>query len=69
VYPPEREDAQLPVHLLHLVEMGMLQGQNWDLEELAEDCAGDGVYEFFLAASPEPFTRGVGAPVIPVAVK
>jgi len=69
VYPPEREDAQLPVHLLHLVEMGMLQGQNWDLEDLAEDCAGDGVYEFFLAASPEPFTRGVGAPVIPVAVK
>ena len=69
VYPPEREDAQLPVHLLHLVEMGMLQGQNWDLEELAEDCADDGVYEFFLAASPEPFTRAVGAPVIPVAVK
>jgi kynurenine formamidase len=69
VYPPERDDAQLPVHLLHLVEMGMLQGQNWDLEALAEDCAADGVYEFFLTASPEPFTRGVGAPVIPVAVK
>ncbi|MEZ0106057.1 kynurenine formamidase [Catenulispora sp. EB89] len=69
VYPPEREDAQLPVHLLHLVEMGMLQGQNWDLEPLAEDCAQDGVYEFFLTASPEPFTRAVGAPVIPVAVK
>lgn len=69
VYPPERDDAQLPVHLLHLVEMGMLQGQNWDLEALAEDCAGDGVYEFFLSASPEPFTRAVGAPVIPVAVK
>jgi kynurenine formamidase len=69
VYPPEREDAQLPVHLLHLVEMGMLQGQNWDLEALAEDCATDGVYEFFLSAAPEPFTRAVGAPVIPVAVK
>jgi kynurenine formamidase len=69
VYPPEREDAQLPVHLLHLVEMGMLQGQNWDLETLAEDCAEDGVYEFFLSATPEPFTRGVGAPVVPVAVK
>ena len=69
VYPPEREDAQLPVHLLHLVEMGMLQGQNWDLEALAEDCAEDGAYEFFLTASPEPFTRAVGAPVIPVAVK
>lgn len=69
VYPPERDDAQLPVHLLHLVEMGMLQGQNWDLEALAQDCAADGVYEFFLAASPEPFTHAVGAPVMPVAVK
>jgi kynurenine formamidase len=69
VYPPERDDAQLPVHLLHLVEMGMLQGQNWDLEALAADCADDGVYEFFLSASPEPFTHAAGAPVIPVAVK
>ena len=69
VYPPERDDAQLPVHLLHLVEMGMLQGQNWDLEALAEDCADDGVYEFFLSASPEPFTHAAGAPVNPVAVK
>ncbi|GAA2019496.1 cyclase family protein [Catenulispora yoronensis] len=69
VYPPERDDAQLPVHLLHLVEMGMLQGQNWDLEALAEDCAQDGVYEFFLSASPEPFTHAAGAPVNPVAVK
>ncbi|NUP47170.1 MAG: cyclase family protein [Catenulispora sp.] len=69
VYPPERDDAQLPVHLLHLVEMGMLQGQNWDLEALADDCADDGVYEFFLSASPEPFTHAAGAPVNPVAVK
>jgi kynurenine formamidase len=69
VYPPEQDDTQLPVHLLHLVEMGMLQGQNWDLEALAEDCAEDGVYEFFLSASPEPFTHAVGAPVNPIAVK
>lgn len=69
VYPPERDDVQLPVHLLHLVDMGMLQGQNWDLEALAEDCADDGVYEFFLSASPEPFTHAAGAPVNPVVVK
>src|SRR5258705_157003 len=31
VYPCERDDMQLPVHLLHLVEMGMTQGQNFDL--------------------------------------
>ncbi|MBI2167893.1 MAG: cyclase family protein [Actinobacteria bacterium] len=59
----------LPVHGLCLRDMGMLQGQNWDLEELAGDCAEDGVYEFLLEASPEPFTRACGAPVNPIAVK
>jgi kynurenine formamidase len=69
VYPCEREDVVLPVHLLHLVEMGMTQGQNFDLEALAADCADDGVYQFFLEASPEPFEAGVGSPVNPVAIK
>jgi kynurenine formamidase len=69
VVPSEREDAFLPVHLLHLVEMGLLQGQNWNLEALAADCADDGVYEFFLAATPDRFSRGLGSPVNPVAVK
>ncbi|TML64100.1 MAG: cyclase family protein [Actinobacteria bacterium] len=69
VFPCERKDALLPVHLLHLVEMGMTQGQNFDLDALAADCAGDGVYEFLLDASPQPFVRGLGSPVNPVAVK
>ena len=69
VYPSEREDAVLPVHLLHLVDMGMTQGQNWDLEALAVDCANDGRYAFFLDASPMPLTGGVGSPVNPVVVK
>ena len=59
----------LPVHALHLVEMGMTQGQNWNLEELAADCAGDGRATFLLSATPEPVTGGTGAPVVPVAVK
>lgn len=57
------------MHALDLVEMGMMQGQNWNLEELAEDCAQDGRYAFLLSAPPEPFTGGVGSPVVPVAVK
>jgi kynurenine formamidase len=69
VYPSEREDALLPVHLLHLVDMGMTQGQNWNLEELADDCAADGRYTFFLDASPLPFTHAVGSPVNPVVIK
>jgi kynurenine formamidase len=55
VYPCESEDLYLPVHLLHLVEMGMTQGQNWFLDELADACAADGRYEFLLDATPLPF--------------
>jgi kynurenine formamidase len=69
VWPGEDDAAILPVHLLHLVEMGMTQGQNWVLDELAEDCAADGVYEFLLEASPQPFTNATGSPVNPVALK
>jgi kynurenine formamidase len=69
VLPGERPELFLPVHLLDLVEMGLLQGQNFRLEELADDCAEDGRYTFLLEASPEPFVGAVGAPVQPVAVR
>ena len=69
VFPCERDDCLLPVHMLDLVEMGLTQGQNFDLEALAADCAADGVYAFFLDASPLQFTHGLGAPVQPVAIK
>jgi hypothetical protein len=49
--------------------MGMTQGQNWNLEELAVDCANDQRYSFFLDASPLPVTRAVGSPVNPIVVK
>jgi kynurenine formamidase len=69
VFPGERDDVFLPVHMLHLVDMGLTQGQNFVLDELAADCADDSVYEFLLEASPQPFTNAVGSPVNPVAVK
>jgi len=69
VYPSERKDALLPVHLLNLTEMGLTQGQNFDLEELSAACAGDGVYDFFLEATPEPFVGALGGPVAPVAIR
>jgi len=69
VFPGEQGAPMLPVHMLHVVEMGLLQGQNFDLEDLAADCADDGRYEFLLIATPEPFAGACGAPVTPVAVK
>ncbi|MFD7665440.1 cyclase family protein [Streptomyces sp. NPDC059788] len=68
IFPPEIDNLWMPVHALHLVEMGMIQGQNWNLEELGEACAEEGRYAFFLAATAEPFVGGTGAPVAPVAV-
>ncbi len=69
VYPCEDEALYLPVHLLHLVEMGMTQGQNWFLDELADACAADGRYDFLLDATPLPFTDALGSPVNPVALR
>jgi kynurenine formamidase len=69
VFPGEVDDLVLPVHMLHIVEMGLLQGQNFDLEVLSADCAADGRYAFFLMGTPEPFVGGCGAPVAPVALK
>ena len=33
---------------------GLFIGELWDLDELAADCAADGVWEFLLAAAPIP---------------
>jgi hypothetical protein len=34
-----------------------------------EDCAADGVYEFFFCAPPLPITKGCGSPINPMAIK
>ncbi|MGW1953898.1 cyclase family protein [Streptomyces sp. NPDC001920] len=68
IFPPETEDLWLAVHALDLVEMGMLQGQNWNLEELSTACGQEGRYTFLLSAMPEPFVGATGTPVAPVAV-
>ncbi len=69
VFPPEDPAVMLPVHMIHLRDMGLVQGQNWALDELAADCAADGQYDFMLTATPLPFTHALGGPVAPTAVK
>lgn len=68
-YEGDEADVGLPLHVLALVDMGMPLGENFDLEALAADCAEDGVYEFWLDASPLPFVGSTGGIVNPVAVK
>jgi kynurenine formamidase len=57
-----------PVHELALVYMGMLLGENFELDALADACAAAGRYEFFFAGQPLPIVGGVGGPVNPMAV-
>jgi kynurenine formamidase len=50
-------------------DMGMTLGEILDLDALAEDCASDGVWEFFFTAPPLKVVGGVGTPITPLALK
>jgi len=69
VLPNQTSDVFQPLHIILLVHMGLYIGEMFDLEELGEDCAADGQYDFFFAAPPLPFTGAVGSPVNPLAIK
>lgn len=69
VLMPANVAGALMVHLVHLVDMGMTQGQNFVLDELATACHNDGRYTFLLEASPQPITGATGSPVQPVAIR
>ena len=69
VQPNETPDVFQPLHIILIVHMGLLVGEIFDLEALADDCAADGRYEFLFTAPPLPITGGVGSPVNPLAVK
>ncbi len=69
-FPPTQPDWSdcLAVHLLQIRDMGLLQGQNWDFEELAVACADEDRGDVLLMAAPEPLVGATSAPVAPVAV-
>jgi kynurenine formamidase len=69
VQPNETPDVFQPLHIILIVHMGLLMGEIFDLEALADDCAADGRYDFLFSAVPLPITGGVGSPVNPVAIK
>lgn len=69
VLPNETPDVFQPLHIILIVHTGLLVGEIFDLEELADDCAGDGRYEFLFSGVPLPITGAVGSPVNPLAIK
>jgi kynurenine formamidase len=69
VLPNQTADVFQPLHIILIVFMGLMVGEIFDLEALAEDCASDGRYEFMVVAPPLPITGAVGSPVNPLAIK
>lgn len=69
VRPNEIDGSFQPLHLVMIVNMGLFVGEIWYLDELADDCADDGVYEFQLVAPPLVIPGAVGSPLNPQAIK
>jgi kynurenine formamidase len=69
VRPNEFPDAFQPWHQVVIPHLGLMVGEMFDLDALADDCADDGVYGFLLVAAPLPVTGAVGAPAVPIAIK
>lgn len=69
ITPGDLEEAEAAQGVVLIREMGMTLGEILDFAELADDCAADGVWEFFLCAPPLKFTKGVGSPINPLALK
>jgi len=69
VNPAETPDCVMPLHMVSLRNTGLLLGEMFDLEALAEACADDGEWAFLFAAPPLPITGAVGSPINPLAIK
>jgi len=69
VRPSRIEGSLIPFHMVAIRDMGLMLGEEFDLEKLAEDCAADGVYEFLLCAPGLKITNSVGSPITPMAIK
>jgi kynurenine formamidase len=69
VRPNELPDSFQPFHIPTVVYMGLLLGEMFDLDTLAESCAEGGPHEVLLVAPPLAVTGSAGAPPCPVAIR
>jgi kynurenine formamidase len=68
----EAVNTQAMGEMLHphlLAFFGMPIGEMWDFESLADDCAADKRYSFFLTSAPLNIPGGVGSPPNALAIK
>ncbi|HZU75549.1 MAG TPA: cyclase family protein [Dehalococcoidia bacterium] len=67
-WPPEQREFGF-LHQTLIGLFGLAIGEMWYLEELAQDCAQDGRYSFFLTSAPLNKQGGVGSPPNALAIK
>jgi hypothetical protein len=65
--PARRHEMVLHVRLLPM--LGLPIGELWHLDNLAEDCAADGVHRVFLTSAPLNLPKGAASPANALAVK
>jgi kynurenine formamidase len=69
VFPSKVEGSFIPFHMAAIRDLGLTLGEMFNLEDLAADCASDGVYEFMLSGTGLKISHSVGSPVTPMALK
>jgi kynurenine formamidase len=69
VWPSPIPGANIPFHQVTIRDMGLTLGEMFNFEELAADCAQDGVWEFLFCAPGLKVTGSVGSPITPMALK
>ena len=70
VFPPDFAERRPGfLHRMLIGQFGMALGELWWTEDLAADCAADGVYEVFLVSAPLHARGGIGSPPNALAIK
>ena len=68
-FPADRNSPFGFLHQILIGQFGMALGELWWTEDLAADCAADGVYEAFLSSTPMHGPGGIGSPANALAIK
>jgi kynurenine formamidase len=68
-FPPDGSHPTGFLHRMLIGQFGMALGELWWTEDLAADCASDGVYEMFLSSTPIHGPGAIGSPANALAIK
>jgi kynurenine formamidase len=69
VWPCPIPGAGIPFHQVAIRDMGLLLGEMFNFEDLAQDCEQDGVWECLFCAPGLKVTGSAGSPITPIVLK